>query len=418
MPGGRTPPRRLWWVAAAVAVVVAAGVVTAVATHGPGRTGGPPAATGTGTSRPGAPASGSGRVVSALEAGATGDGHTDDTAALQKALDALRPGDTLSLPAGRTFAHRAVLRIGTAGVTVTGGGTLLATNERASALEVDADGVTLSGITASTAHTTTRWAAPQQTGVWLNGHSDIVLTGITVLRSPSAGIFVFGTQNFRITGVTVRDTRADGIHMTRGAAHGTVTDVLTERTGDDGVAVVSYSDDPSQAGDIRIQSPHVHGTTGGRGVTVVGGSNVTVTNVDIRATAAAGIYVACERGEFQTRVPSGVSLSGGTVDHANQDGSVDQGAVLVYNGQGTAPLRDVTVQNLTISNTRASASRQVGLIAEHDGPLLGITLAQLAFTGTGPDTLLATESGNLQYRATGWTSGGATVPDRSAGETR
>lgn len=421
MSAPRSPLRRWWWAAAVAAVVVVLGA-TAVVTHGFGLAGSSSPAARTALPSPSTAApptvatvSPSGHVISALDAGAVGDGRTDDTAALQKALDGLAPGDTLSLPDGRTFAHGAVLHIRTQGITVSGGGTLLATNEEASAVAVEADGVTLSGITAATAKTTHRWEAQQQMGIWLAGHSNITLTGVTVRGSAAAGIYVDGTQAFSITSATVRDTRADGIHMTAGARNGLVKDALTENTGDDGVAVVSYTDDSSQAGDIRIESPHVHGNTNGRGVSVVGGTNVTITDVDVRDTAAAGIYIACERGTYVTRVPSEVTVTGGTVDGANHESSVGHGAVLVYNGSED-PLRDVTVQGLTINDTRASAPRQVGLIADDDGPILGVTLANLTFTGSGPAQLFDANTDRLQFRATGWTAAGKPVPDDSADE--
>ena len=419
MPTGRFPLRQWWW--AAIGVVVVVVVAVAVATNGFGLLGGssqqargplPTPSTAAPPSVAAVPPSG--RVVSALASGAVGDGRTDDTHALQRALDGLQSGDTLSLPAGRTFAHGDVLHIRTAGITVSGGGTLLATDEQNAAVEVEADGVTLSGITAATAHTTQRWVSQQQMGIWLNGHSNIALTGVTVLGAPAAGVFVEGTQDFSITSVTVRDTRADGIHITAGASHGLVKDVTTENTGDDGVAVVSYSNDRAQAGDIRIESPHVHGNTNGRGVTVVGGADVTITDVDIRDTAAAALYIACERGSYTTRVPSNVTVTGGTIDGANQDASVGHGAVLIYNGQGQDALRDISVTGLTINDTRASAPRQVGLIAEDNGPILGVTLADLTFTGSGPGQLLDTNTDQLQFRATGWSVDGAGVPDQSA----
>ncbi|MDH2414179.1 right-handed parallel beta-helix repeat-containing protein [Nocardioides sp. CER19] len=353
----------------------------------------------------------SGRVVNALEVGAVGDGRADDTSALQHALAGLSEGDALELPAGHTFTHSRVLRLRTPGITITGGGTLLATDERASALEVAADRITVSRVTVATAHATQRWAAPEQSGIWLNGHSDITLTDATVAGSGSAGVFVQGTQHFTLTRVTVRDTRSDGIHMTAGARGGLVTDPLTENTGDDGVAVVAYLSDGAQAGDIDIVAPHVHGQSHGRGVSVVGGRNVQITDVDIRDSAGAGVYVACERGQFRTYVPSDVSVRGGTIDAANQDPTVDHGSLLVYNGQGLRALHDVTMRNLRIHGTRASASWQVGLIADDDGPLHRITLDDLHFTGDGPARLLATNTDDLRYQATGWTENGEAVDE-------
>lgn len=355
---------------------------------------------------------GGARVVSALDAGASGNGRTDDTAALQRVLDELRSGDTLLLPEHRVFAHGGVLTIRHAGITITGGGTLLATHEDASAIRIAADRVTVSHVTAKTAHTSHRWRTPKQTGIWLDHHADVVLDRVTVQGAGSAGVFVQGAQSFRLSDVTVRETRADGIHMTDGASNGLVSDPLTENTGDDGVAVVSYTRDQSQSHDIRIQSPHVHGNTGGRGIAVVGARAVTVTDVDIRATAGAGFYVACERGRYDTRVPSGVTVIGGTIDHANQNTAIDHGAVLLYNAEAVEPLSNIRLQDIRVVDTRPSASRQVGLLAPGNGSMSGVALINLSFSGTGPRTLLGTNSNRLEFRTTGWTEDGIEVPDR------
>ncbi|MGY1914634.1 right-handed parallel beta-helix repeat-containing protein [Blastococcus sp. SYSU DS0973] len=347
-----------------------------------------------------------------MERGAVGNGRADDTRALQRALDELAPGGTLLLPSGYTFAHDDVLKVRTPGVTLTGGGSLLATDEERSAVRVLADDVTVRDVEVGIERTTRRWSAPQQTGLWLDGHRGTVVEDVTVRDSASAGVFVQGAEDFRLIRVTVRGSRADGVHMTAGARGGLVEDVATEDTGDDGVAVVSYLDDHVQAHDIRIASPRVDGTTWGRGISVVGGRDVTLTDVDVRDTAAAGIYIACERGEFRTRVPSGVRVSGGRVSGANQVESVDHGAVLLYNGQGEESLRNVTIDDLRLHDSRDSASRQVGLIADADGPLLGITLTGIAVTGKGPAILLASNTERLRVHASGWSVDGDPVPDR------
>ncbi|MFC7574283.1 glycosyl hydrolase family 28-related protein [Klenkia terrae] len=61
-------------------------------------------------------------MISVTDMGAVGDGVTDDTAAVQAALDSAGRGDTVLLPAGRTFVQTRVLTVANAGVTVTGGG--------------------------------------------------------------------------------------------------------------------------------------------------------------------------------------------------------------------------------------------------------------------------------------------------------
>ncbi len=58
--------------------------------------------------------------INVMNYGATGNGTTDDTAAINSAISALRPGDTLSFPCG-TYLTTSQLTINTSNVTVDGG---------------------------------------------------------------------------------------------------------------------------------------------------------------------------------------------------------------------------------------------------------------------------------------------------------
>ncbi len=59
--------------------------------------------------------------INVMDYGATGNGTTDDTAAINSAIAALQPGDTLSFPCG-TYLTTSQLTLQTSGVTVDGGG--------------------------------------------------------------------------------------------------------------------------------------------------------------------------------------------------------------------------------------------------------------------------------------------------------
>src|SRR6266481_7257567 len=58
--------------------------------------------------------------INVMNYGATGNGTSDDTAAINSAISALRPGDTLSFPCG-TYLTTSQLTINTSNVTVDGG---------------------------------------------------------------------------------------------------------------------------------------------------------------------------------------------------------------------------------------------------------------------------------------------------------
>ena len=338
--------------------------------------------------------------------GAVGDGHTDDTKAISTALAALAAGEALHFPAG-TYCHSAVLKVTTERVSLTGGGTLLATDEAQSAVQIEAAGVTVNGLTFGVASTTKRWSTPDQHKLFLGEHDGIVVNDVTITGSAAAGLFCLGTSNFVLQNVHVSDTRADGIHMTDGAHQGSVRSPLITRSGDDGVAVVSYLDDADLCHDITITAPTVRTTTGGRGLSVVGGHNIVYSDISVDSSYAAGVYIACEGGSSVTHNCSAVSVSGGTVTDANTNAGIDHGAVLVYSGRSDGGVSDVTVSGLTVTGTRAGASRQIGVIADNGNPVSAIRFQDLRLAAN--PTPYQGNAPTSAFTITGTTAAGAAV---------
>ncbi len=328
--------------------------------------------------------------------GAVGDGSTDDTAAIQRAIDSMDAGSAVRFPAGMTFCHDDVLVVRTAGTQLLGPGTLRATREHRSALQIRAADVTVDGLVLSIEKTSQRWSTPAQHKLMLAAYDGIVVKNVRVEGSAAAGVFCLGTSNFVLQGLQVSDTRADGIHMTDGCHDGLVEAPVVTRSGDDAVAVVSYLDDAKRCEKITILSPRVRTTTGGRGLSVVGGHNVIYRDIDVADSFAAAVYVACEGGPSVTYPSEGVRVIGGTITGANTDSAIDHGAVLVYSGRSGGAVRDVIVSGLTISDTRATASRQVGAVADNHDALSEITFEQLrldrhpqAYQGNAPLSALS-----------------------------
>lgn len=309
--------------------------------------------------------------------GAVGDGHTDDTDAIIRALGALRPGQALRFPKQKVFCHRKVLTVTTERVQLLGPGALCATDEGSSALQIEAAHVILDGLVVGVEHTSRRWSTPDQHKLVLGGHEGIVVRDVDIRGSAAAGVFCLGTPNFLLHRVRVSDTRADGIHMTDGARDGTVESPEITRSGDDGVAVVSYLDDSRPCRNITVTNPRVRTTTGGRGLSVVGGQNITYKHIDVADSNAASVYIACEGGSSVTYPAQGVRVDGGNITGANTNAATDHGAVLVYSGRSDGYVSDVTVSGLDITNTRSTASRQVGVIADGHNPVSGIKFDRL-----------------------------------------
>lgn len=349
-------------------------------------------------------------VVSPETYGAKADGVTDDTAALQRAFDAAPTGQAVVLTAGRTYAHSGVLHLRKPWLRVTGAATLLATNEATSSVWIEADNVLVDGgLTIRTATTTRRWEAWEQMGVRIVGRTGVVLRSVTVDGSAAAGIYVGnGATKFVVDRVTVQNTRADGIHMTSGANHGLVLAPVVRNSGDDGVAVVSYQQDGVACHDITVVSPTVLGTTWGRGLSVVGGTRIKETDIDVRDTSAAAVYIAAEGNPWFTAAPQQVVVDGGTITGANTDTDVDHGAVLVLSGQTSVVPNAVTVQRLQITGTRASASRNLGVITYGGAPRT--VLFQAISISGGPRSAYQGNTPTSSYRLVQVTKDGVPVP--------
>jgi hypothetical protein len=338
---------------------------------------------------------------------AGGDAAQDDTAALQARFDRLQPGESVTLDR-RTYLHGGVLRISVPGVRIDGNGaTLHATNDETSAVQIMAAGVALANLTLSAAPTGQRWLGRDQHKL-LIGANDVTVTDVVITGSAAAGVFVSGAHNFQINGVHVRDTRADGIHVTGGSGDGRIGHPIVAGTGDDGVAVVSYSDDAAPCRNIVIDSPVVNGTRWGRGTSVVGGENVSIRNLNVVQTSGAGIYIAAEGGpQFYTRSVDDVDVSGGVVTGANLNPAVVQGAVLVYAGHSGESVENVTVSNLAISGTAETAERNVGVVVDA-GSAGNIAFRDIALQRTN----LPAVDGNMprsDYTASGFTLDGTPI---------
>lgn len=346
--------------------------------------------------------------------GAVGDGVADDTAALQTTLDALEPGQRLELAEGSTYTHADVLVLTVPDVHVTGGGELRATDEERSSFRVEADDVEISDLLLTVPETTRRWDATEQQRLLLRGTTGVEVHDVTVRGSAAAGIFLDGaSSDFLLEDVVVEGTRADGIHVSGGSHDGRVVDATTRDTGDDGIAVVSYAQDGAPSARVEVESPVVRGSAA-RGLSVVGGEDVTWTDVDVEGTGAAGVYVAAEGEPYFTTSVARVVLDGGRVADANTDEGIDHGAVLVYDGSSESSVSDVTVEDLEVVGTRASASRQVGVIADGGGETItGVTLTGLAVEG-GPDGLLSAPAAT-DVDVSGWTRDGEDVDPLAGG---
>ncbi|MGW0036471.1 right-handed parallel beta-helix repeat-containing protein [Gordonia sp. NPDC003376] len=292
---------------------------------------------------------------------------------LQIALRSLGPGQTLDL-ADTTYTQNTTLAITTPGVTIRGhGATVRATNAITSSLQVRAAGVTISDLTLMGPPTDRRYSGLDQHRLVIQG-DDAHISGVRVYGSAAAGIFVFGARRFRLDDVDVRDTRADGIHVTHGATDGTITGAHTTATGDDGIAVVSYGGEEITSG-IAVRDITVSGTHWGRGISVVGGRMITIDGFTVSDTNAAGLYIAAEGSPYNTQGVSDVTATRGSLRTTNLNPLVVQGAMLVSARPGES-VTDVRISGVSITGTPLTAQRDVGAFA-HGGRVEDLVLSRI-----------------------------------------
>lgn len=315
--------------------------------------------------------------------GAVGDGRTDDSQALGAAFAALGAADTLQLSG--SYRHSSTLQVTKNGVRVNGGGRLIGTNPGACALVVAAHDVTVEDLFLSVI-TTVRQTSPESATLLIGSLQTVRGFRARRLHLEGSGAMIRGrSYKFVLEDILVTGSMGDGIHMTDGAHDGLVLRPTVLHAGDDGVAVVSYLSDPTPCHNIEIRSPRVRDVYHGRGVSVVGGSDVQIFDLDVAQTSGAGVYIACEdNSDWRTSAPQRVVVRGGLITAANTTApQPDHGAVLVVNESSDRKIDSVAVSGLVIRDTLA-IYRVVGFLGGPGGGHARCSLTDVIVSGSCP----------------------------------
>jgi parallel beta-helix repeat protein len=351
-------------------------------------------------------------AVSVRDFGAVGDGQADDTAALVRAVAALRPGGTLWFPAG-TYRYGAVLRVQAAGATLAGapGAVLESINHEQQAIVVQANDVTVQGLRLTGA-TVRRYSAIEQTRVTLYFVSGGVVRNVQIDSGSAAGIMVWGSTDYLIENNVVRNTRADGIHQTQGSRRGRVVGNRLQNVGDDCIAVVSYRPSGLISGDVVVSGNECVGGLA-RGLAVVGGENVRLENNRIVESAAAGVYLASES-SWDSFAATNVTVVGNRLERTNTNATLGHGAIFLWGRTGTASASGRTVSltnDLVIirNNVVIDTVGGPGHVHSVDANSRRVDIAGNTFSGgkAGLSLKLAPSS----YNSRGNTVNGAPLPE-------
>lgn len=299
--------------------------------------------------------------VSITDFGAVGDGRTDNRAAIQAAVDHARLNDKDVFVPDGTFQHRGTVNL--RDVLVFGNGAtsvLKAFDSTDQALIVTGDGSGLRNLTLDS-DASARSSRSNGAKVLISSATHFTVENVTIVNSAAAGILVYGSAHGIIQNNALRYTMADSIHLTGGTNDVVVRANRIDHAGDDGIAVVSY-ESTGLTFNITITGNQVVDNEWGRNISVVGGSDIRITDNYVSGNAAglAGIYLATE-GSFDTFGVSNVTVTGNTVLKTGS-ATTGHGNIMLYDGT------DHALSNIVVSGNfvQGLGIRSIGTLIASD----------------------------------------------------
>ena len=297
-------------------------------------------------------------VVSVADFGACPDDAKPDAVAIERAANNA-DGALVFLPPGRYVQEKGI-RIGRSNVVLFGPGAVLdATNAADYSVALAGDGASAANLELRLSVPGRRTSGSSTVRLQASGKGNLII-GNVIRGSRGAAVAMFGARDFRVSRNTISDTLADGIHVTRGSLGGIIDDNEVAGTGDDLIAVVSYRQKRGQAevgevSDIVIRNNTVGPNRWGRGIAVIGGRNITISdNTIVSNASAAGIMIAQEK-SYGTYGVRHVIVERNVITDRSGGRPTGEGSAIQVNGTIAGPgegVRDVVVRNNTIRQAR------------------------------------------------------------------
>jgi hypothetical protein len=280
----------------------------------------------------------------------------DDTVCLQNAFTSLQSGEVLSLQEGTYFYSKQLFVSNKTNVVIQGNNTTLyGTHPKDQALTVqDSTNVRVTGLHINSM-SWDRSQSDRSSGILLYRSDGVEIDNNHIEFSAGAGIHVAqSTTNYQLHDNEIHDTFADGIHQTNCSNNGEVYDNLLYATGDDAIASVGYERNACHLSNIDIYDNIIMSTRWGRGVTIEGTLNATVSNNFIARTDAACILVSAQAtGTYVHRNNENVTIVNNDMEYCNTDAfntPTLHGGVY-FNADADRPNRNIVFEGNTVFDT-------------------------------------------------------------------
>ncbi|REE87479.1 parallel beta-helix repeat protein [Paenibacillus taihuensis] len=309
--------------------------------------------------------------------GANGADTLDDQTAINNAIAAAASqGKSVFVPSGN-FRHSDLISLN--GVSMTGAGKdcaiLTATNPDRGSIDIRGNLVTLSNLKHVYNTMSARDGSDLKNSITVYSATNFKIDNVYIYQASTAGILT-RSANGTITNNKIENTQADAIHMTQVSHDITVQNNYVRGNGDDTIAVVSYVPDGARSYNIKILNNDVGYNYWGRGITVVGGTNVEISDNSISNTDAAGIYIATEQ-EYNILDTDNVTVNRNTIDHCGL--GVPHANVMIYASQGS--IDEITFNDNIIKNAVNGGIRSLGA-----GTILDLYFNRNTVTNSSPVT--------------------------------
>ncbi len=152
---------------------------------------------------------------------------------------------------------------------------------------------------------------------------------VTIIGGSSTGIFIAGGAHHTLRNITVRDTLADGVHVSRGATDVTIAVPTVVNSGDDAIGIIAVTDEPTTAQTYQvvkrviISDAQISGMTAvGGGISIVGADTVSICGGVIDGIPTGGIKITDDAPAGVPQLARNVTVNGTIVRNAENGLSI------------------------------------------------------------------------------------------------